>query len=139
MCVLSYFFFFFQAEDGIRDYKVTGVQTCALPISIRSARESVLSPHLPRGPQYPEGSRRDLRCGGASRGTPRRGAYRRVGALRTPRRERSPVVAGAQRGGPHFSVGRRPWLRGAARLAAAGGREVRARRCGEPRGVRLAG
>src|SRR2546426_12716738 len=27
------FFFFFQAEDGIRDYKVTGVQTCALPIS----------------------------------------------------------------------------------------------------------
>ena len=26
------FIFFFQAEDGIRDYKVTGVQTCALPI-----------------------------------------------------------------------------------------------------------
>src|SRR5688500_19996575 len=26
-------FFFFQAEDGIRCYKVTGVQTCALPIS----------------------------------------------------------------------------------------------------------
>src|SRR6266850_6719733 len=31
-------FFFFQAEDGIRDYKVTGVQTCALPISRRSCR-----------------------------------------------------------------------------------------------------
>src|SRR5256885_9959488 len=31
------FFFFFQAEDGIRDYKVTGVQTCALPISLLSA------------------------------------------------------------------------------------------------------
>src|SRR5205807_5712818 len=30
--------FFFQAEDGIRDYKVTGVQTCALPISERGAR-----------------------------------------------------------------------------------------------------
>src|SRR2546422_8007112 len=30
MCVL--FFFFFQAEDGIRDVAVTGVQTCALPI-----------------------------------------------------------------------------------------------------------
>src|SRR5256885_6583253 len=29
----SVLFFFFQAEDGIRDYKVTGVQTCALPIS----------------------------------------------------------------------------------------------------------
>src|SRR2546427_3331883 len=28
------FFFFFQAEDGIRDLTVTGVQTCALPISI---------------------------------------------------------------------------------------------------------
>src|SRR2546426_3454884 len=32
--MVSFFFFFFQAEDGIRDYKVTGVQTCALPISI---------------------------------------------------------------------------------------------------------
>src|SRR2546430_5533494 len=28
------FFFFFQAEDGIRDLTVTGVQTCALPISL---------------------------------------------------------------------------------------------------------
>src|SRR5207249_7598200 len=28
-----FFFFFFQAEDGIRDRNVTGVQTCALPIS----------------------------------------------------------------------------------------------------------
>src|SRR5216684_8041857 len=28
-----YSFFFFQAEDGIRDVAVTGVQTCALPIS----------------------------------------------------------------------------------------------------------
>src|SRR5215813_4809244 len=27
-------FFFFQAEDGIRDADVTGVQTCALPISV---------------------------------------------------------------------------------------------------------
>src|SRR5256885_8176545 len=33
--IVSYFFFF-QAEDGIRDYKVTGVQTCALPISCAS-------------------------------------------------------------------------------------------------------
>src|SRR2546422_10137351 len=30
-------FFFFQAEDGIRDVAVTGVQTCALPISVRPA------------------------------------------------------------------------------------------------------
>src|SRR5256885_13280221 len=38
-------FFFFQAEDGIRDYKVTGVQTCALPIF--NARH-----HSVRGPGY---------------------------------------------------------------------------------------
>src|SRR5687768_18013540 len=32
-CIVFLFFFFFQAEDGIRDVAVTGVQTCALPIS----------------------------------------------------------------------------------------------------------
>src|SRR5438876_8466180 len=39
------FFFFFQAEDGIRDGRVTGVQTCALPISRsrRSARPGACS------------------------------------------------------------------------------------------------
>src|SRR5207245_5731267 len=31
-----FFYFFFQAEDGIRDATVTGVQTCALPISERA-------------------------------------------------------------------------------------------------------
>ena len=36
-------FFFFQAEDGIRDWSVTGVQTCALPISI----ELVIKDQLP--------------------------------------------------------------------------------------------
>src|SRR5699024_12093259 len=35
VCVLCVFFFF-QAEDGIRDRNVTGVQTCALPISLTS-------------------------------------------------------------------------------------------------------
>src|SRR5256885_6972863 len=40
MQILLYsFFFFFQAEDGIRDYKVTGVQTCALPIFEREGGE----------------------------------------------------------------------------------------------------
>src|SRR5438874_9679898 len=33
MNMIFFFFFFFQAEDGIRDLYVTGVQTCALPIS----------------------------------------------------------------------------------------------------------
>src|SRR5438034_6841366 len=38
-----FFFFFFQAEDGIRDHCVTGVQTCALPISqTNSTRQSCL-------------------------------------------------------------------------------------------------
>src|SRR3712207_8357880 len=35
------FFFFFQAEDGIRDIGVTGVQTCALPIFTRSRRSFI--------------------------------------------------------------------------------------------------
>src|SRR2546427_1401624 len=35
----SSIFFFFQAEDGIRDLTVTGVQTCALPISRRRLAE----------------------------------------------------------------------------------------------------
>src|SRR5205807_6042013 len=34
--------FFFQAEDGIRDYMVTGVQTCALPISNAPSENSYL-------------------------------------------------------------------------------------------------
>src|SRR5205823_7362869 len=39
------FFFFFQAEDGIRDKLVTGVQTCALPILMNSLR--ALSEFIP--------------------------------------------------------------------------------------------
>src|SRR5947207_11746327 len=37
-CVEACVYFFFQAEDGIRDHCVTGVQTCALPISASSTR-----------------------------------------------------------------------------------------------------
>src|SRR2546430_13714579 len=37
MTTRRFFFFFFQAEDGIRDLTVTGVQTCALPISLKVA------------------------------------------------------------------------------------------------------
>src|SRR2546422_10240597 len=46
------FFFFFQAEDGIRDVAVTGVQTCALPISTANRptnRETDRSRRLPGG------------------------------------------------------------------------------------------
>src|SRR5687768_18338997 len=43
-----FFFFFFQAEDGIRDVAVTGVQTCALPISTggKLCRNTPTGPNL---------------------------------------------------------------------------------------------
>src|SRR5204863_5198836 len=47
--------FFFQAEDGIRDLYVTGVQTCALPISWPSSRYC-----LPCAPKRPIGTRMPL-------------------------------------------------------------------------------
>src|SRR2546429_4927100 len=42
MCGFAAGCFFFQAEDGIRDVAVTGVQTCALPISVRADGEQDL-------------------------------------------------------------------------------------------------
>src|SRR5690606_40926712 len=46
--VCVFFVFFFQAEDGIRDFHVTGVQTCALPISVDAvdARPEIRAPQL---------------------------------------------------------------------------------------------
>src|SRR5207245_7906996 len=41
------FYFFFQAEDGIRDATVTGVQTCALPICAERDRPRRDNNHLP--------------------------------------------------------------------------------------------
>src|SRR3712207_6913111 len=43
--------FFFQAEDGIRDIGVTGVQTCALPICSSSTPCGVASPASSRAPR----------------------------------------------------------------------------------------
>src|SRR5690625_5974232 len=45
MCLISSLFFF-QAEDGIRDGHVTGVQTCALPISARLPAPRCFQGHL---------------------------------------------------------------------------------------------
>src|SRR2546430_17530428 len=78
------FFFFFQAEDGIRDLTVTGVQTCALPISCCSAPSRCVGPREPDelatlGPA-PE---RDSRARPAGR------------ALRLSRGPRGPAPAGA--------------------------------------------
>src|SRR5256885_8310677 len=56
-------FFFFQAEDGIRDYKVTGVQTCALPISwmLIQTLSGSSGPSLPRAGERIEVSFAGLR------------------------------------------------------------------------------
>src|SRR5206468_8323355 len=63
-----FIFFFFQAEDGIRDLIVTGVQTCALPISPRRARR-VRRGHRALGRL---GHRRDGSTGRVSRSEERR-------------------------------------------------------------------
>src|SRR5207253_4552199 len=71
-CFLSdifffFFFFFFQAEDGIRDGHVTGVQTCALPISTpsptcrghrRAPRRRTSPARRARGRRWPPGPTR---------------------------------------------------------------------------------
>src|SRR5688572_31217394 len=50
VCFLAvFFFFFFQAEDGIRDLTVTGVQTCALPISVHKNMRNLPLIILPHG------------------------------------------------------------------------------------------
>src|SRR5690606_39710950 len=50
-------FFFFPAEDGIRAFHVTGVQTCALPISVEGIRR-----HLRRRPRHSQHLRPHLPC-----------------------------------------------------------------------------
>src|SRR2546421_4527059 len=86
--LVSLFFFFFQAEDGIRDLIVTGVQTCALPISRcrRAARRPERSAPFSRSRRPPgEGAERRPRRKAAAthptcRGTAQtRSEERRVG------------------------------------------------------------
>src|SRR5256884_1505343 len=53
------YFFFFQAEDGIRDVAVTGVQTCALPISVAAVAAAATRSARPLRPRLrPRRSRR---------------------------------------------------------------------------------
>src|SRR5256885_7614358 len=93
------FFFFFQAEDGIRDYKVTGVQTCALPISPPpdGGQGRVAGSHpalsLQAGARWGAGDRRALRRPGI-RSNPR--TARAAGDPRAPppRGRRGSVRAG---------------------------------------------
>src|SRR6266498_4902105 len=53
MYFLLLFFFFFQAEDGIRDADVTGVQTCALPISHQVGKRAL--GQIDQGREHPPG------------------------------------------------------------------------------------
>src|SRR5258708_21888252 len=62
---LSLVFFFFQAEDGIRDDLVTGVQTCALPISLRRNFRPGVAPRR---------STRTFSCHARSKISPKRAA-----------------------------------------------------------------
>src|SRR2546426_752611 len=79
-------FFFFQAEDGIRDYKVTGVQTYALPICRRAGPAGLLGARrATRGPGRVADRRVLLRAGP---GRPCR---------RTPRGRAVPDVPGGGR------------------------------------------
>src|SRR2546430_7405307 len=87
---IRFFFFFFQAEDGIRDLTVTGVQTCALPISGSGAdsrrrspcrRPSAWPPGVRGAPSASAGpGRRATPCQGPRAGCDRaRSEERRVG------------------------------------------------------------
>src|SRR5688572_32528415 len=69
MCLfLILFFFFFQAEDGIRDLTVTGVQTCALPISHPTAvRRPFRAPPAVAGAACATDRRRGRRAGAGRR------------------------------------------------------------------------
>src|SRR5260221_13535331 len=49
---MDLFLYFFQAEDGIRDHCVTGVQTCALPIYWRRRRRARRAVHPAEGRQF---------------------------------------------------------------------------------------
>src|SRR5437762_9997488 len=61
----SFDFFFFQAEDGIRDTSVTGVQTCALPICQRGVRALTARTRPVSGRMLPLVHRRDRRISAA--------------------------------------------------------------------------
>src|SRR2546422_4973028 len=60
-------FFFFQAEDGIRDVAVTGVQTCALPIALRFPRYATSTSCVVRGRNSSRNQARALRNTGSRR------------------------------------------------------------------------
>src|SRR5207237_4579072 len=69
--IVRYVCVFLQAEDGIRDSSVTGVQTCALPIYERGpvSRRLPAHPQDVRTPPGPRGGRTSCGCAGRRRET----------------------------------------------------------------------
>src|SRR3989449_6142179 len=113
MVVLWSMVFFFQAEDGIRDVAVTGVQTCALPISVARRRREL---SLVSGALQP-GARRPGTDHALVRGLYR---YRRSQADRGPDAQRDDRAA--RRPGPRLDVrGDRRLIVRAANRPGAGG------------------
>src|SRR3989441_51289 len=123
-----YIFFFFQAEDGIRDKLVTGVQTCALPISPGGR------PHRASGPRTPSTSGRRTPSPAPARPTDRAGPHR-------PARGDDPLPDGARNVASSWSARTprwaRRWSRGprapSLRACAAGRPSLAPRRRGPPR------
>src|SRR5690606_40821200 len=77
---LVFRFFFFQAEDGIRGFHVTGVQTCALPISADGTDLRLRRPVVAcRAPRWPPAGRPAACRRGAVRRRGWRSEERRVG------------------------------------------------------------
>src|SRR5437773_10218309 len=125
--VLICFFFFFQAEDGIRDRDVTGVQTCALPICVQRGadrravvrrrahalgRDGARGGRQPRhgavgGNRHPSAVHADLRPGQRAR-RPGRRARRRHHPGAVELSVRAPGVLPDRRRGRRAGVAARP-------------------------------
>src|SRR5690606_39649767 len=72
----SLLYFFFQAEDGIRDFHVTGVQTCALPISSAAGCRS--APSVAAATSWRCSTRTSAGCRTAAPSTTTRSPWQRV-------------------------------------------------------------
>ena len=106
MCVSILFFFFcFQAEDGIRVYDVTGVQTCALPIS-KSEKVIVFKKRRRHNYRRKNGHRQqmtllritDVGAGSAKKAAPKKEAAPKADAAedKAPAKKAAPKKAAAK-------------------------------------------
>src|SRR2546426_1267376 len=107
-------FFFFQAEDGIRDYKVTGVQTCALPIFSRYYHPDEFAElagigrelgftHVEAGPLLPSSYHAKRQAGAAAPGGTKSALPNRAGAhplARPPPKAPAPPAPRGKKGAP---------------------------------------